>query len=701
MQILGKAVSPKAQTNLIGAPSFALENPYGLYDCYKSDEFAGQYPNIRPIVNELMTIPAHSIDANGKPVPSSAVNALYHPNRTDSYVLFMEKLGVSVLSLDYTYVLVWRKDGGVARPGGNYGIKGKNIGGFTFLENPGITYRDGKIIYTMGSQEFTDNEVMAIPGGAKPGNLYGGYSPARASAKWATVDGYIGDFQKGFFENNAIPAGVFQVVAATTQDYKDMVAKLQERHRGAGANNNVSYSHVPIDATGKTQQAQITWVPFSQSNKDIDFKNLLDHVDNRLSEAYGVSSIIKGVDSAAKYSNAEVSEANFAKRAVNPLALRIFTQITHELNRITGGLGVAITYTYEIPAVSDAELVKAKTRREEVSMIKELIDMGYSLDSAVDALNLSQSYKLLKLGNGAATIDNDKPEVDEGDEVKDAPDRYEIDGVTPLNKGEANSTNPKAKLTDEEKLEKVAKDYLERQLDRCIDEYRETTDAPVASVKAEVQPEPTNDEMDEFVVAMYAIISVILVTEGEIGYEDAVALAGLDISDLQGFMMPDIAEDAYRAYLRRVATTYGNDTAASIQKVLLDSKELGLTRKETEAALENIMNTDDYRVKRLARTELNNSQNIGKLEGVKSLAAEVGGTWEKTINHTAGGICPLCASQEGIWTEISQPLWAEGEAISTINDKGDTVIYINDWQTNDASDYHPNGRGSLLFRRTI
>lgn len=435
MRILGTAISGvKAQVNLVGAPSFAQVNPYGLYDHFKSDEYASHYPNVRPITNELMSIVPHAIDKNGKPVKHPALDALFHPNKRDSLPMFMEKLGVSVLALDYTYLLVWRREGKEAKPGGEFGTGGSNIAGFTFLECPGVEYRDGRIYYKMGAQEFTEDEVIAIPGGAKPGNLYAGYSPAMAAAKWATLDGYIADFQNGFFENNAIPAGVFKVAAPTVKEYVDMVDQLKERHHGAGNNNNVSYTHVPIDDQGKQAPAQVEWIPFAQSNKDIDFEPLLQHVDNRLSESYGVSSIIKGVDRAAKYSNAEVSENGFIKRAVKPLALRIYSQITHELNRMTGGLGVSITFKLEVPAISDAELVKAKTKREEVAMIKEFIDMGYSLDSAVDALQVSQSYKLLKLGSGQAVIENDKPDVDEGNEVNRSPDPSKIDGVSPLSK---------------------------------------------------------------------------------------------------------------------------------------------------------------------------------------------------------------------------------------------------------------------------
>lgn len=484
MNILGTALKgAKAQVNLVGAPSFAQVNPYGLYNHFKSDEYASHYPNVRPITNELMQIVPYAINSNGKPVAHAALDALFHPNKRDSLPMFMEKMGVSVLAQDYTYLLVWRKEGQEAKPGGEFGRGGNRIAGYTFLECPGIEYRDGKIYYKMGAQEFSEDEVIAIPGGAKPGDLYGGYSPAMSAAKWARLDGYIADFQNGFFENNAIPAGVFKVAAPTVTEYKDMVEKLKERHRGAGNNNNVSYTHAPLDAQGNQAPAQVEWIPFAQSNKEIDFEPLLKHVDNRLSESYGVSSIIKGVDSAAKYSNAEVSEAGFAKRAVKPLALRIYSQITHELNRITGGLGVAITFKYEIPAVSDAELVKAKTKREEVSMLKELIDMGYSLDSAVDALQLPQSYKLLKLGTGAAVIDNDKPEVDEGDEVQKSPDPTKIDGVTPLNNAERELHCSKC----DRFLGTTARDTVDEKL-KCPISKCGALDIPVVKAPVSAQP---------------------------------------------------------------------------------------------------------------------------------------------------------------------------------------------------------------------
>lgn len=704
MGLLAKAIQPRSQMhNYVGAPSFRTNNPYlDLFSCYSADEYASQFSSIRSIANEYMTIRPYAVDSNGKQVGHPALNALYHPNKKDSSVLFAEKIAVSTLSLPITYILVWRNEGGVAKPGGNLGIKGKNIAGFTFLERPAIDVRDGKKYYKIGAQEFTEQEVMELPGGAKPTDLYAGYSPSQAASRWSTLDSYIADFQKGFFENGAIPAGQFVITAVSNQDYNDTVDKLQEAHRGASKNNNVTYSPRPIDPnTKKPADAKIEWIPYQQSNKDIDFKPLLEHVNNRLSEAYGVSGVIKGVDSNATYNNAEVSENGFAKRAVNPLALRNYTQITHELNRITGGIGVAITYKYDIPAISDAEKVKAETKAVEMQMIRDLVLAGYTLDSAVDALELSPAYKNLKIGaTSTTTIDNDKPDVDDGNEVDNAPDPEKIDGVTPVNNkttkkkasGGSKGKNPKAKKSDKERMEDVAERLMKAQVNRAVDELK---DDPVAVV------EPTDDELDTFIQDMMIIVSAILVERGVEAYTDGVKVAGVTLEDVQGFTFTTEADDAYRDYLRRVGTSYGNDTADSIRKTLANANDNGLNRRETEAKLKDILNTDDYRVKRLARTELNNSQNIGKLEGIKSLSAETNTDWEKTIDHSGKKPCPLCASQEGQWKPIDQPLWAEDTVISTFNDKDEQVIYVNNWQTNEASDYHPNGTGVLIFRRVV
>jgi len=668
------------------APSFGMRS---MFDHFKSEQYASAYPNIRAISAEYMQVKPFAINVNGEPAQNNnIINALYHPNQSDSSVAFAEKVAVSTLYHRKTYLLVWRREGNETKPGGEFGVKGRNIAGFTFLEYPGVTRRDGRTFYSIGAQEFSDKEVIVLPGGVDPTNLYGGYSPSEASRRWAKLDDYIADFQSGFFENGAVPAGVINVVAATTQEYNDIVDTILARHQGAGQHGKVTFSHTPLDQTGKPAQAQITWTPFGQSNKDMDFKTMYDQVDKRLSSAYGVADIIKGIDSNAKYDNGGFSEKTFAKRAVYPLLLRNYTQINHELNRITGGTGIAITFDYEIPSLADEEKVTAETKQIEGEIILKYTSEPYnwSLDSVVDAFQLSNSYKLLKQGTKAAVIENDKPDVDEGKEVVESPDPEKIDGLTPVNKMELPKVTPKAEATDEDKLAAATKQFMQAQVDRVVQEYQdEPTDV--------VEPSPKDDELEAFIVAMLVVIAGILLLKGQEEYAAGAELAGVALDDLQGFNLTEEATDAYRAYLKRVGTSYGEDTANSIRKVLADANDLGLSRADTEKALKEIMNTDDWRVRRLARTELNRSQATGAIEGMKELQAETGLTISKIWHVNNSSACPWCVTMDGTKVGLDQPFIPMGSSI--VDDEG--KVLVNDWQDIDTAQGHPNCTCSIVW----
>lgn len=688
-----QTVQMNSNNNYIGAPSFKYQNPgYSVLNCYNSDAYASVYPSVKSIAYEFKKIRPFAINANGKPVKSTILNALYHPNQTDSSVAFFEKLAVMNLTHRKTYLLVWRKDGNEAKPGGD--LNSNNIAGFTFLEAPGITRRDKKTFYNVGSQEFTENEVMVLPGGVDPNDLYAGYAAGEASRAWATLDDYIADYQKGFFENGAVPAGQFIITASSKQDYQDTVDTMQSKHRGAGQNNNVTYTPRPIDPqTGKPGDSKIEWLPFASTNKEIDFKNLFDQANKRIDSAYGVPASIRGVGENNNYATARLDEKNFLLRAVSPLALSIYTQITHELNRITGGIGVAITYELEIPTIADEEKVQAETKSVETNTIIQLVAQGFTLDSIVDSLQLSNSYKLLKIGGGSTKIENDKPEVDEGDEVSKSPDPDKIDGITPLN-GAAKRTNPKAELSDEEKLAHVVRKYMSAQIESSIVEL-DTAENKVRNV---IEGVPTAAQEAKFTEEMFTVVASILIANGEITYlqgSNLIKAAGFTTDTLEQYFLSDTTRDSYQAYLKRLGTSYGSDTQAAIQKVAADAVEGGLNEAETRKALRNIMITDEWRVKRLSVTELNRSQQLGGVDSMVQIQAETGATLEKALLHLGSDIpCEFCQTLIGQWTPVEQPLLQLGQSITG----ADGGIMINNFVENQGYDPHPNGHCVLEYR---
>lgn len=695
MAILRKALSPKAyggQQNFIGAPSFRTNNPYSFFQHY--NKYAAEYPSIRAISNEYMQVRPYAIDKNGQRQENNPiVNALYHPNQDDSHVSFFEKIAVSTLAHRKTYVLVWRREGNEARPGGE--ITSDNIAGFTFLEYPSVERRDGRTYYSIGSQTFNDKEVMVLPGGVDPQGLYNGYSPSEAARSWAKLEDYIADYQVGFFENGAVPSGIFKIIAATVKEYEDIVDRLEEKHRGAGNNNNITYSHQPIDKdTGKPADAQIEWLPFSQSNKDIDFKNLFSQVNNRIDTAYGVPAIVKGIDDAATYANAQVAEAGFSKRAVKPLLLRNYTQITHELNRITGGIGVAITFSYDIPKIADEEKVKAEAKNLESTIIKTMVQAGYTLDSIVDAFQLSTSYKNLKKGDTTTTvIENDKPDVDEGNETDTSPDPSKIDGVTPVNKGEANRTDPKVN----NKLSQTDVDQYEHQLAVVIrDHMQKDIDEAVDSLDAKNEDSTTKDE--DFTAAMMVVIVSVLVASGEIQYPEGMQIlvdAGISTDGLKSFTLSEAQKSSYSDYLLNVAKSYRNDTAQSIRSVLERSNAEGWSRNETEKALREIMNTDEWRVSRLATSEINRSQDMGSIYSMKQIQEEADVKFERSMLHTGSDLpCEFCRIYLDNWTPLDENMISQDEVING----EDGGIFVYTWDNNEGHDVHANGHCVPQFR---
>jgi len=405
----------------LGWTKIAMGSTYGEF---KSNDYENAYPSITKINNKFMKIRPYAVNAKGEKIdtPTAVINALYHPNRLNSSVEFREALSLMYLVHPKTHILVWRREGAQIVPGGQ--ITAQNIAGFTFMENATRITVGGKTTYTVntegGSATYTDDEVITLRG-LNPYHINsGGFSATQAACKWTTIDDYIAQYQKGFFKNGAVPAGEFVITAATTKEFNDIVDKLQEKHRGADNNNNIVYTHRPVDqTTGKPVQAQIEWIPYAVTNRELSLKDLFDQANKKIDSTYGVPASIRGVGENNNYATARTDQQNFMENVVDPIALKIWTAFTHELNRITGGLGVAISYDIEIPQLADEELVKEQKGQVFDERVQAWLDKGYSITS-IKAYMRSGDLEDLEMAEVTEEEDDD-PDVDEGNEVKNAP----------------------------------------------------------------------------------------------------------------------------------------------------------------------------------------------------------------------------------------------------------------------------------------
>ena len=633
--ISGKPVA-LSRDELIGWTNTTI----GTYAASKSNDFENAYPSITRIMNKFMMIRPYAIDGDGDSIttPTAVINALYHPNTLNSGVEFREALALMYLVHAKTHILVWRKEGGRAVPGGK--ITPNNIAGFTFMENVQTITVAGKTTYTVtndtGTATYNDSEVITLRGLNPYAINTGGYSATQAAHKWATIDDYIASYQKGFFENGAVPSGRFNIIAPSIAEFRDMAEKLKRSHKGAGANNNIDYVHVPLDpSTGKPVQAQVEWIPYSVSNRELSLQDLFTQANQKIDSVYGVPASIRGVGENNNYATARTDQQNFMENVVDPIALKIWSGITHELNRITGGLGVGISYDVVIPALADEELVQAQTGKTTDERVQLWLAQGYSLSSIKAYLDSGDLEALEKVE--VAEVVEDNPDVDDGDEVDDAP---KVEAATRI--------NPKAEVDAEFlKLEAKLKPYENQITDILTKNMKAQVDNALADVS--MIDVPSDEDMAD---ELLAVIAAIVAVRGLETHQDGIRMvmeAGGDTDDIQAYI--ERLPDGEKARALEIIESYNGQTTADIKKLVKNSTD----NTALVAALAGYIATQDWRVERFASNEswraseyAANDAMTQIQDGLKKNTTMIA-TWIAEPNA-----CPLCSPLRGLKEPVGE-----------------------------------------------
>ena len=669
------------------------------YTFYKGNTYDNTYPSIKAIANKFVTIRPYAIDSNGKPLDKARViDKLYRPNKQMSAADFREALAVMTMVHPKVYLLLWREEDGVAKPGGK--IYEQNLAGFTFMEGVSEIKVNNKKEYQWNGKTYTTDEVIEIFSGYDPYNLGRGYAPSNAVHKWANVDDYIAAYQAGFFENGAVPSGQFFITAKNTEEFKRIVKGMQDAHRGSGNNNNIIYSHRPIDpVTGAAVSAQIEWVPFSQTNKEMSLDSVFRQANDKIDSAFGVPASIRGVNDNNTYASVRVDEQIFIKYTVEPFATKIYSRLTHELNRVTGGLGYAITFDIETPGVAEEDKTDAERKKIEFELINQAVMAGYSLDSVIDAFELSNGYKLLKNGYQKPIIVNDKPEVDDGGEVDDAPDSTQLNNsekkkCATTESGASHTctcshkdytpTPQEKKLIDD--VSSVLRDQMSRQIEKAIEGNELNKDVNDAN----------EDDINELVGKILMILTAYMLVRGKVTYSDGIKLLkanNIAIDATSEFIVSAATQASYRAYLMNVATSYSSQTATQIRNILAEGQTLGWNKEQIATQLRNIMNTDEWRVQRLAQTEEHRATNQASVEAMTQLMNETNTKIYKVWHTNSGSPCEFCASLNGKKELVTNSFLPKGGSIVGI----DGGLFSNTFVDVTAADLHPHCHCYVTF----
>lgn len=637
------------------------------------------YDNIFPYVNAIAqrfsTVIPYAVTTDGRklePAPA-ALNALYAPNDTYSCLEFLKLIASGILTQSHIDILIWTNEG----PGGN--ITPDNITGYTILPTDSRVYDASRsdwyhrVTMNLGNgprqYEFSRDETIALSYSRHPNDLTRGISPAMTVKKWANVDDMIADYERGFFGNNAVPAGMLGIVSENAEDFQRNRARLEDTFRGAGNNNGIVYNMVPVDPTTHkpSTASKLIWTPFQNSNDTLDLQTVSDVVNNRLANALAVPDIIRGIDNGQTYANAEMAERAFIENTLKPLCMTVWDKWQFELDRITGGLNYGITFDLNLPAQTEVERVQAETHQIRVNTLIQLVNLGATVESAAEALNLPEAYKRLNLHPITPTITTREKAAKPTGKTDDATVETHILTATRtyVNRVIRLASRSQNGLKDD--LETIGRQWIhdvKDDLTEHLTEYARKTGIELEQVItawAELHPD----------TPLAVDIQAYTKTDWQKLY---------DWNDL-----PTNTKTAYLDHLETIAAT----TSKTITDKTLDILAKANTEQWTAHRLnDELARLGNEHAKLIARCETVQSQRLGSLYSAKHMSETLGVRLRKTWRTTGdGNTCDFCRHMEGTTRPLDSTYMAKHASVS-INDHD----YVNGFEDMTTPNAHPNCR---------
>ena len=631
-----------------------------FYSSPLMSDYENMFAQVRPLIDALKVVMPYGVDEKGEKLNENKtpeLNVLKNPNYDMGWSEFADLMFASWLTEDELDVHVWKNG------------KGDIIGYTVLPPNSKTSLGDGRYQWQVYNSEnqaiiLDENDVLRLRFSRSPKNPEQGISPASSVKIWAQIDDLIGQYQKAYFENGAVPATITFISASTKAKYDEARRELESNLKGAKNKNKTVYVWRQFDNDTGESADQVEIKTIQGNNSTLALKDIVSIVNDKLNKSVGVSEFILGNDASAKYDNAELSDYQFTRRRVYPALVSFWNQFQSELDRITGGLGYAIGFDLDIPDLTERQKAKAEIAKVKSETLVGLINAGASGFSAVKALDLDEKWQRV-----ADDIYTKKLLEKDENEIR------LLAGAEPEKKTvdvKHNHEHTLDKLPPMNKQEKAVYDRLINVAQYLIKEQN----VVVADVV---------DEMSKL-LTQYA-------KEGAI--DGAKAVAMLADTDIKGEILKTVGNgDIYtskelekRIYNRAEALTAGyvDDTKKAIKEVLDTSKSL--TANERSDLLQNVV--PYTKAELIARNETNYAVRSGVLEQDKVLAEKYGLTMN-LVWRTSGDadVCDVCAGMEGEKTVL-------GQAFSdTAEYNGENVSWTpSEWNDDgQIPNAHPNCR---------
>lgn len=639
-------------------------------------DYENLFAQIRPMVNEMKVVMPYAVTDRGARVPEARALELAwlrNPNEDMGWAEFADLMFATWLTEDELDIHVWKDDR-------------DNVIGYTILPPQCRIYLGyGKWIWqvmtTDGMETLEEDEVMRLRFSRSPRDAQRGVSPASAVRVWAQIDDLIAQYQRAYFENGAIPATITFITASTFEKYDKTRKELENKLKGAHNRNKTVYAWRQFDNDTGQSVDQVEVKTIQGNNSTLAIREIVDIVNDRLNKAVGVSNFILGDDSSAKYDNAELTRQQFILNRVYPALISFWNQFEHELNRITGGIGYKISFDLEIPELTEREKAKAEIGRIRGEALVNLISAGASGESAVEALELPDTWLNAARGiynkglvgelNSPVEIDYTAPTPTNAtvDEVQSRPKELVADVISGHNCTCHHSLDKLPEMTPEEKK---LYDQLIALADKIMKQEKYNIDEVIDKMMDILADDALTGEKD-------SLKALALLADEEVANEMMTTLNNGE------YYVSDALMERISTRAKQLAMGYEEHTKQLVEETLAGAENL--TANEIAERLSEVMPREKAEL--IARNETLYAIRSGRLEQDQTLAEKYG-LHVRLIWRTTGdtNVCPICKAMEGTTVDL-------GDAFPDSIDTEDGIVSWEHSSWNDSGripDAHVNCR---------
>lgn len=604
-------------------------------------DYENLFAQVRPLVNEMKVVFPYGMSDRDKPLPERQTPELAwlrNPNDEMGWAEFADLMFATWLTEDELDIHVWKDKRG-------------NVEAYTIIPPECRIYLgygrwEWQVMTTEGLEVLTEEQVMRLRFSRSPRDIQRGVSPASSVRIWAMIDDLIGQYQKAYFENGAIPATITFITASTQEKYIETRKELENGLKGARNRNKTVYAWRQFDNDTGQSVDQVEVKTIQGNNSTMAIKEIVEIVNDKLNKAIGVSNFLLGDDSSAKYDNAELSEQQFKERRVYPALVSFWNQFEHELDRIVGGLGYRIGFDLEIPTLTEKEKAKAEIGRIRGEALVNLIMAGATGDGAVDALELPDSWRSAANSIYTKGLAGELNVPVAIDYKALEPAKSTVDGVSHDPKAPAAGVEHTCTCRHTDKLPPMTADEK-----KLYDVLVKLAQSITENVEGEIDYSKVTDQMIDILLddakngEKMGAEALSLLAEDDVASEILKTISNGD------YYVSEALEKRIRQRAEALASGYGEETQQKIQEILASDENLSAS--EIRSRLSDFLPLK--RAELIARNETLYAIRSGRLEQDESLAEKYGLS-VKLVWRTShdDDVCAVCAAMDGKTIELGR-----------------------------------------------